>query len=72
MLSANEKTVAQEIKNRKKFGIKLQVLGNRLQVYRARTVDGRRWKTETTSEMNYLKLGHLKKKYLRDYCQKSV
>ena len=37
MLSANEKTVAQEIKNRKKFGIKLQVLENRLQVYRART-----------------------------------
>ena len=29
MLSANEKTVAQEIKNRKKFGIKLQVLANR-------------------------------------------
>ena len=72
MLSANEKTVAQEIKNRKKFGIKLQVLENRLQVYRARTVDGRRWKTETTSEMNYLKLGHHKTKYLRDYCQKSV
>ena len=70
MLSANEKTVAQEIKNRKKFGIKLQVLGNRLQVYRARTVDGRRWKTETTSEMNYLI--HHKTKYLRDYCQKSV
>ena len=71
MLSANEKTVAQEIKNRKKFGIKLQVLGNRLQVYRARTVDDRRWKTETTSEMNYLKLDHHKTKYLRDYCQKS-
>ena len=72
MLSANEKTVAQEIKNRKKFGIKLQVLGNRLQVYRARTADGGRWKTETTSGMNYLKLGHHKTKYLRGYCQKSV
>ena len=68
MLSANEKTVAQEIKHRKKFGIKLQVLGNRLQVYRARTVDDGRWKTETTSEMNYLKLGHHKLKFLRDYC----
>ena len=72
MLSANEKTVSLESKNRKKFGIKLQVVANRLQVYRARTADGGRWKTETTSEMNYLKLGHHKTKYLRDYCQKSV
>ena len=68
MLSANEKTVSQESKNRKKFGIKLQVLANRLQVYRARTADGGRWKTETTSEMNYLKLGHHKLKCLQDYC----
>ena len=72
MLSANEKTVAQEIKNRKTFGIKLQVLANRLQGYRARTADGGRWKLETTSEMNYLNLGHHKTKYLRDYCQISV
>ena len=68
MLSANGKTVAQEGKNRKKIGIKLLVLANRLQVYRTRTADGGRWKTETTSEMNYLKLGHHKLKCLRDYC----